>query len=1196
MPRQATRPTIGVLAGWQFYWTATPLSYLSPIFRGIRLAARELDCNLLLACGMGPSAASSDPMRPAWPLLSTDTDFVPVGHWNTDGLVAVNPLHSAVRSRYLSEVQASGHPVVYIGSGEQGPAVVADNALGILAAMRHLFDHGHRHIAFIGGSLDDLAGDSGARLRAYHDALQTFGLPAQKGLVAYGRHTLASGYAAMQQILTSGEEFTAVCASNDESALGAMQALKETGRRVPEDVAVIGFDDRPEGAAHDPTLSSVHVPLFLMGYRAVELLLRRIGDPAAPPASITIATHLVPRASCGCERMHMRSAGEKILDRLPDPSLLEDHLAAKMAAAVLAETHQFGYEQVRIWCHQLIAAFVSDIQHPRQATFRQALDWLLSQTLEERDEIDLWQHAVSILAGSLPDLVSPWPEPSTLERGYELLDYARVAISAGSERRHRKYVVDQHWTLDRVGMLTAQLLSALDETEVYDALAEHLPLMGITLAAIAELAPEGEDSLGWSTLRMVIPSHLPAVRLPTRSFPPEELAGEDGAWSLALVPLVSARRQIGYGVFDTSQLALYGAIVQQVAAALNTAQLYRDATEGRRLAEEASRMKSRFLSTVSHELRTPLNLIVGLTGLLLQEENEDDPALSQGLHSDIERIHANAQHLGALINDVLDLASSEAGGLRLAHELVDLGQLLRQVALTGRRLAQAKGLGWRQELPDAGPWVWGDRTRLQQVALNLISNAIKFTTEGEVCLTLAVDGSNATVTVSDTGIGIPLGEQQAIFEDFRRSERSINRGIGGMGLGLAICRLLVELHGGAISVSSPGQEGLGAEFTVTLPVRLPPVDLEPSASPAAELSAPLPSHVLVLTSEAQEEQRLVDHLRRRGFTVEVRKPAGDLGQQLPAVIAAAAIVLDVSRPTAQDWQMLQILKTDSKTRHIPLLLYAGSEEGGALLNVDYLSKPIELAALNQALDQQWLVAGGSGEQHTILVVDDDAETLEMHVRIVQSHSAANRVLTARNGREALALLERIRVDLVLLDLLMPELDGFSVLEAMRAQASLREVPVIVVTGQVLTEAEMARLNQGVTAVMGKGLYSMEETLAHLESALARKRKLNLQAQSLVRKAMAYLHEHYAEPLTRGAIAQYVGLDEDYLTYCFRQELGITPIAYLNRYRINQAKQLLKQSGESATAIALQVGFSDSGYFSRVFRRETGMSPEAYRRA
>lgn len=244
--RKPGRPTIGVLAGWQFYWTATPLSYLNPIFRGIRLAAKELDCNLLLACGMGPSAASSDPLRPAWPTLSADSDFVPIGPWNTDGLIAVNPLHSAARSCYLHDVAVAGHPLVYIASGEQGPAIVAENAGGIHAAMQHLMEHGHRHIAFIAGSPDDLQGDSGARLHAYQAALQTSGLPADPRLVAYGRHILTTGYAAMQQIIASGAHFTAVCASNDESALGAMQALAEAGRRIPDDVAVIGFDDRPE--------------------------------------------------------------------------------------------------------------------------------------------------------------------------------------------------------------------------------------------------------------------------------------------------------------------------------------------------------------------------------------------------------------------------------------------------------------------------------------------------------------------------------------------------------------------------------------------------------------------------------------------------------------------------------------------------------------------------------------------------------------------------------------------------------------------------------------------------------------------------------------------------------------------------------------------------------------------------------------
>jgi AraC-like DNA-binding protein len=161
---------------------------------------------------------------------------------------------------------------------------------------------------------------------------------------------------------------------------------------------------------------------------------------------------------------------------------------------------------------------------------------------------------------------------------------------------------------------------------------------------------------------------------------------------------------------------------------------------------------------------------------------------------------------------------------------------------------------------------------------------------------------------------------------------------------------------------------------------------------------------------------------------------------------------------------------------------------------------------------------------------------------------------------------------------------------------MRETPVIVVTGKSLTEAEMARLNQGVAVVLKKGLFSMEETLSHIDAALERKRRLSVDAQRLVRLAMAYLHEHYAESISRWDLAQYVCISEDYLTYCFRQELGTTPMQYLQRYRVNQAKLLLKNSQKSITEIALEVGFTDSGYFSRVFHRQTGMSPEAFRRS
>jgi YesN/AraC family two-component response regulator len=234
-------------------------------------------------------------------------------------------------------------------------------------------------------------------------------------------------------------------------------------------------------------------------------------------------------------------------------------------------------------------------------------------------------------------------------------------------------------------------------------------------------------------------------------------------------------------------------------------------------------------------------------------------------------------------------------------------------------------------------------------------------------------------------------------------------------------------------------------------------------------------------------------------------------------------------------------------------------------------------------------------EKVFLIVDDDPATLEMHARIVQSHPGAQRVVKARNGREALEVMQQQRPDLVLLDLMMPELDGFGVLEAMRERESTRDIPVIVLTGQILTEKEMARLNRGVATVLGKGLFSVEETLGHIEAALARKRKLGSEARRLVRRAMAYMHEHYAEPVSREGLADYLGISGSYLSHCFRTEVGMTPITYLNRYRVNQARLLLAESDKNMIEIALAVGFSDGGYFGRVFRRQVGTSPDTYRR-
>lgn len=1177
---QRGRPTIGVLAGWQYYRTATNLSYLAPVFRGISQAAQDLECNLLLGCGIGPSASPADPLRPAWPDLLAEVDFVPIGPWNTDGLLVANPLHSQARSAYIQGLISNGHPVLFIGSGESGPTIVADNLGGIREAMHHLAGHGHRQIAFIAGTHTDMSGDSGDRLAAYRSFLELNNLEDNPRRIAYGRHVYDGGYSAMREILDSGVPFTAVLASNDESALGAMQALEEAGRRVPQDVALIGFDNRLEGAVHEPGLSSVHIPLFDMGFQALKLMSEHLDGTTELGGTLKVETRLVRRESCGClPETHPPPQNEVVA-----PS----QLTSAMQAVVLNQAHRLTQEEGRALCEQLVEAFAESLRQGDGAMFLNALADVLRRSMKGEDDAHIWQQAVSLLgSGNWDDLASP-------SLVHETLDTARLSISTHMQRQYRKYVLDERWSSSRLSLLTDRLLDALDESQVYETLAAHLPELGIHTARLVLFEAEGMDPVAWSVVHNVIAPDHPPVRFRSREFPPPGLFHEDRPWQLTLIPLVGHAGQMGFMAFGSDPMDLYGAIVQQLGGAFNTARLYRRAVEDRQLAEEASRMKSRFLSTISHELRTPLNLIVGLSGILLQENEDGNSTLSAPAHRDVERIHAYAQHLGGLIGDVLDLATSDAGQLRLDMDFIDLGDALRVITESGRQLASDKGLAWQASLPESGPWVWGDRTRLRQVALNLVNNAVKFTDSGQVSFKVETGEGTVTVLVHDTGLGIPAEEQVTIFSEFHRSERSISLGYGGLGLGLAICKRLVEMHAGSIGVQSSGEESAGSTFYFTLPTVPPPVE-QTGSLPIR--TAGSEKTILVLTRRPEASEQLCEQLKQRGIQVQVTamdsssKWQAHIGELLPD-----ALLLDVAGPSDPGWNIFADLRDHPLAREIPWIFYTSSREGAAALDLEYLTKPIEVKELSQALDQQGLIDIHGETLHTILVVDDDPNTLELHARIVQSHSSSNRVLKARNGREALQILAQETLDLVLLDLQMPEPDGFAVLEEMRENERTRRIPVIVVTGKLLTETEMARLTRGVTAVLEKGLFSLDETVEHIRSALERKQRLSGEAQRLVRKAMAYIHEHFPEPISRRDIARHVNIAEDYLTYCFRQELGTTPIKYLQRYRVNRARSLLRQDENTITEIARLVGFSDGSYFSRIFHRETGMSPEAFRRS
>jgi AraC-like DNA-binding protein len=432
-------------------------------------------------------------------------------------------------------------------------------------------------------------------------------------------------------------------------------------------------------------------------------------------------------------------------------------------------------------------------------------------------------------------------------------------------------------------------------------------------------------------------------------------------------------------------------------------------------------------------------------------------------------------------------------------------------------------------------------------------------------------------------------EQEAIFDEFRQSGRTASRGYGGLGIGLAICRQLVELHGGKIGVRSSGEEDGGSTFYFTLPISDRVLDRLAQRTNSET--------VLLLTERASSGNRLQGYLAGEGFLVRslyIDETPNWLDRVL--AISPGAVVLDYQPASERGWQVIEMLKDNAITQEIPVLLYSLPEsDTGAMLALDYMTKPMAPTALTQALQKYGLAHDTCDENKAILIVDDDPNILEMHTHIVQSFLPDCRVLQACNGRVALDLMQRVPPGLVLLDLMMPELDGMGVLTAMQEDRKLRGIPVIVLTAQVLTQQEMVNLNHRVAAVLEKGLFTAEETQAHIKQTLARNKRLGSETQHLVYKAKGFIQEHYAEPISRVEMASYVGVSARHLTRCFHQETGISLITYLNRFRVRQAKQLLEAGDRNITEVAGAVGFSSSNYFTDAFRRETGMSPRDYQR-
>ena len=527
-------------------------------------------------------------------------------------------------------------------------------------------------------------------------------------------------------------------------------------------------------------------------------------------------------------------------------------------------------------------------------------------------------------------------------------------------------------------------------------------------------------------------------------------------------------------------------------------------TDTNRELEEQSRFKSEFLANMSHELRTPLNAVIGFSEML-----KDGMAgvMTERQRTFAGHIYKGGHHLLALINDILDLSKIEAGKVDIQLERVPIEATVGEALTMVAELARNRNVRVVPAFDAALGTLQVDRRRLKQIVLNLVANAVKFTPGGGqvVVHVAAVDRVQAEsalpgpgqgvrmplpasdverfieISVRDTGIGIALDDIQKLFKPFTQISNTVTRSVEGTGLGLVMVHRLAELHGGTVAVNS--RPGHGSCFTVWLPWRengaATTLPRPPAKAPAVQPLA------LVIEDNHEARLLLTAQLESLGFAVR-HVPTGEAALEMAQAITPDLITLDILLPGMDGWEFLARLKTVPHWAEVPVVVVsvvADNSKGFSLGAALVLQKPIERDALLHGLDRLGLKPA-HGREVTVLVVDDDPSAIELLASQLRQNRYA--VLAAHGGRAGIELAQRHRPDLIALDLEMPEVNGFDVVEALKSSPETARIPIVVVTAQNLTVADRARLNGHISDIVGKSQFSAERFVGEVQRALARR--------------------------------------------------------------------------------------------------------------
>lgn len=1165
------------------------------LWHGVADGAEERKVNLICFSG-------GMPRGPQQYEAQKNILFNIAGQPNVDGLLVwANILNHTLDPAEMEAFCQNYSPLPIISMGmvlSSFPSIRIDMREGMRKLLSHLIeDHGRRKIAFIRGP--EVSQDAEERYEAYLETLKQFGLPFHPDLVVSGDFHRHSGTAAVGQLFETGRMgFDALVSANDNMAIGALQALQAHGMRIPDDVIVTGFDDIEETRAVTPSLTTIRTPWHLLGTKSVDLVLSMLANEPVPE-QILLETETIRRQSCGCQQMaidnpqsdesgnHEVPTEKKIRRSVTQAKYTDNSADFFQALSSLAPVRVLETGLAK----KLRDDLFSDIKahHEGSSVFIQTLEEILdaihagTETLEWQDVLSFIRTKVDSLFQSRDDLIT----------AHHLLETGFALVGETAHRRQLYQRLEAIEQTNRLNHIVQTMVTTYEIETLMKMLAQELPGLGIQSCFLSLYDEKGETP-AWSRLILAylgkerLPLDKGGIRFPTRQLLPAGVLPENRRTAFDVEALFFQDEQIGFVLFEIGPRDgdVYTTLRGHLSSALKSAELVQIALEAEGKAIKSDQLKTHLLANVSHELRTPLNIILGLSQTALSDPNPYGIKLPTQLTRDLGYIYVSGEHLIRLINDLLDTSRAEIGELDLCYEPVSPRALVKEVYETFKKTSASKqeNVDLLLEVPEHLPILHADPVRLRQILMNLLSNAFKFTQLGKIILGAEVQLPHIHFWVSDTGPGISMELQERIFEPFVKADPPGHRR-EGIGLGLSITRRLVALHGGSITLDS--LPGSGSIFHVYIP--LPGLDYASAKEVNPEGAQP---NLLWLSSHTEATPVIKAICQKndlRPFWLgNIEDIELSLQQGKPVALA-----WDLENARPGDWSIIQKLRSYAQYCQLPLLIIHeninGMLSGGSRLT-NVLLKPAGKEMLQHVLN----LLPQAVQRGEIWIIDDDPQAIKYYQELISGSLSEFLVRAIHGGREALRLLEEETPDMVMLDLMMPDIDGFQVLEHLRSNVKTALIPVIIITGKILSYEDVKRLDAPKVMLQTKGVLSDLESVAEIQRVLTGSNTVQQPTSILVKQAFAYIQQNYTRSLTLIELSETIGVSKSYLSRIFKMETGISLWDYLNRFRIQKAKELLLLSDKSITGIAADVGYEDVGYFGRVFREITGCSPRAFR--